>query len=817
MVGGENEIKCGTPGNPCENVWDYPECDPPDPQDGWLGREKLFECDKAGEKDSYIFVVPDGGKPYSWCIDLRTPSYVNDAETGKKNKIAEFLMREDLKVEGDDEAVGGVCRSKSLPGDNPFEFFIYKEKLGKAGFLAHANKGYVDQLHDAAGFQLSPGEVKALANCKELRLTASDIQFEPGNGPYKDTVEEKKGNKIVKKQVWVGGVYNFTNRPERLTNEKGTGIVDILKDKSVEIPGITEMRREELVKHLEDTHEGSNVMRSSLEEGSLNQKINLIMFAGFMILVGGPTLKAAWKWFKGRVKVENYEKEIIMPKIKKYEKVGGYDIIGRDAEATAAWRRTTRVRGFRNVMIDAPTGVGKDVVVEKMALMKMDPNDKRVPEYWRNAPWYSVDTAEFQADTKYRGTVSDKVVDIINRLPGRGRFSRFFKTAAMQVFLPWSKQAKRDRFMKNLSNAAIALKKKHSKVIISVSEIDNVLDFGATTEGSAESPGKTLLNYMTKPRVRDSVLLIGTSSRGAEMIGSRPDLERRFNWVEVNTLSLAKIVEIMDKQVRLEYEVGYPGIEISPDIIEDAARIAEGVYRPVMFKKRKKAELKDATPYPRFDAIDNVLEEAVMLASKEGADTVTRDHLIRGINELLSLKDKDMISESDPSIKALLNRDVTLDQVEEKTAEKLGIKKKKALVVDLPKFEDYLAENDEQIKDILKTMEKEGLKRDVESARIIKGMIVEMSDAERAEFINPSNAEFKKGKMTELCALALKASKVEGTKDTPAAKPKEESKEEAEKKKAAEKKGKEEKSGPHERPTVPPPVPKPGKTGGPKL
>jgi len=345
------------------------------------------------------------------------------------------------------------------------------------------------------------------------------------------------------------------NTPAYLLKDPATDLLQELKDTRAGIPAYISQQGSEKA----DKDRGAQSLLTKIMIGLFA----LAAYSGVRQLV--TDIKGR---LKGRVKTTNFS-EVIRRRIATNPR---YDVTGRDAEARAAWEMTNTL-DYRHLIIDAPTGEGKDVTVEKMIIMK-ERGDPVVPARFRNAPVFKINAAEFQANTMFRGNVADKVTEI-------------------------------------------AARARKGPVIYYISEIDLIFLSGVSSSGDSEAVGKLLLDLVEDPVIRNNLILIGTTSRGQQMLTRYPDLQRRFNWPNIHSFSLSEIVNIIDSGwTKTQYEQSY-GVRIPREAVEAAARLAEAYYRPSM-----------ETPMPRFDAIKKILEDAVKMASSARTGVVSIENVI---------------------------------------------------------------------------------------------------------------------------------------------------------------------------------------------
>jgi hypothetical protein len=608
MSGDSTKITCGTVGNPCKKLEDYPVCHPKDEEAGWVGLEEVIVCEyevdttEDGTKEvvkDFRLLVP-GEKAPDNCKTSRPPNFEDDEETRytNENELAQLLeVKPDSK--SDDNfltkmGLKGVCKSPYLGEGKPTSWYAYVDNAGHAGYLTLYNKGAPTLYHDQNGIWLSYDEMMGLAGCEDLNLQKYDVIC---SSPPE--LKRKEGEEGVPDRSYSPGRYHFKKDQHFLEH-----MLEVLKDENVKIEGFEKEkegdvdRRKLLIKHLEKIYDKETAQLQFLENTSWVQWIS----AGSALLVSAYFGHMLFKMIKdrltGRVVTTDYDK-IVDKRLKDNSE---YDIKGRDLEARTAWRMASKKSGYVNIMIDAPTGEGKDVIVEKMIIMK-EKGDPVVPEQFRKARVMKINAAEFQSGTQYRGNVADKV-------------------------------------------AEIARAARKGPVIFYMSEIDLVFLSGGTMSGDTESPGKLILDLVDDPAIKRNLLIIGTTSRGKKMLERYPDLQRRFNWPEVRLFSLETMIDVMDgpatAQLAREYDV-----KISPEAVEAAARMGEAYYRPAQQGKT------GAVP-PRFAAVTAVLETAVQIASEEKSLDLKLDHIIRATDELCAIS----IFKEDSAFKEILEMPV---------------------------------------------------------------------------------------------------------------------------------------------------------------
>ena len=593
--------ECGVNGVPCGAPERYPVCDFRSGDKGELFDEFMVRDDgivkpsirelkpeerKAIEKNKKL---PEGYRP---------PIERDNPKTAEKNE-SEIDAYIHFRIPGK-KGYSGICRSelkhelfvrpfnpKTKTYDEAKKVTAYRWYLhsDRASHLVFRN-AYDQNKH--ANFSIAQNrpirlvghEMYALAEV--LDLNEGDVVIAPGGRP-------KDFNSV--------GTYYFDPNPHKLQ-----GIIDKLKN-SFLLNKLGEMkfdddRRLKLVdelKGLKDKIEEPMKFQRAAHEGQEYMKTYLLLgLAGTGLLVffiGYHPVKDLIGKIRGRVRTTDFSK-IIRERLKLNRL---YDVAGRDMEAELGWKMTDSLR-TRHVIIDTPTGIGKDKVVEKMLIMK-EKGEPVVPQHFRKAPVLKINAAEFQAQTSLRGNVADKV-------------------------------------------AEIARKARKGPVIIYISEIDMVFLSGSSMSGDTEAVGKLLLDVLEDPSIKKNLIILGTTSRGQAMIARYPDLERRFNWMGLREFTLSEVVDIIDESTRMQFEVGYK-VQISHQDVELAARLAERYYRK-------------QTGMPRFDAVLTILEDAARLARDRGANEMIEQYIIGATEErcgtiidqaeLEEIKEKDLDS-----------------------------------------------------------------------------------------------------------------------------------------------------------------------------
>ena len=567
----------------CPTAEDYPECYFKGPKDtdvgsvntsaGWDGVRRIG---MAMKKDA-------NGEPLPWAEEFDPnwelqPGYHNPALDELAALVEEGHLGEYKENDGQSR-YNMICRSNKLTDPKePYRFFFAKSYFSDRDTKILLNNEYDrlingDAIDRGKAFPLSREEGLSLVGA--LNLDDNDIACKRGHC-IKNSGDGKFSD----------GLYFFTSNPERLKE-----IIAGLSDTgSVAIKGMTDERRLELTLFLEEikarADKSSFYMDKQLEFLEVQSRnSNIGMWAtgliGFGILYH--PVKDIIGSITGRVKVTDYGEHIR----NQLKADPTYDIMGRNAEASQGWRMTDTL-GYRSVIFDAPSGDGKDVIVEKMIIMK-EKGDPIVPERFRKAKVIRIDAAEFQSGTKYRGTVADKVKEI-------------------------GKMAKK------------------GPVIVYISEIDLVVLSGGSSEGNTEQVAKLLQN--TLDFNKNNLIVIGTTSRGSQMLSDTPDLHRRFNWPKVRQFEIGEVAKIInDGWTKMSYERAY-GVKIGAEVVDAAAKLAEHVYRPENLVVNKFTG--KASPMPRFDSVKNVLEDAAKLARDGKRVDVTIEDVIKATEARVS-------------------------------------------------------------------------------------------------------------------------------------------------------------------------------------
>lgn len=556
-----SEKACGTIGRPCPDVGIFPICNPADPNDAWTGLKRLTVYQKkAGStdpKDTFIGLLPPEA-PLSEGHRNPTLGDVN-------------AMLQSGYLSGNGYA--GICRSPSLTGEVPDRWFAYQGHPGKAGKIAFFND-YKPSENGAmfrTPIELSGGEVLGLIVA--LGLRELDIACEPGACAKDGSAD--------------AGKYYFTSDGIRLAY-----IIAQLANPALAIPGLTPQRRDAIIGQLTPFQQKAD-RQSQLVAGQIEflkkqmensddiktgQWIQILFSALLLAAIGYPVGKDIWQKIRGRVKTTNFGEYVAALLRQDF----AYEVKGRMEEARKIWRMTDTT-GYRHIIIDSPTGEGKDKVVEAMMILKVK-GDASVLPMFQSAPVLKINAAEFQANTQYRGNVADKVAEI----------------------------------------AGLARK---GPVIVYISEIDLIFLSGGSLHGDTEAVGKLLLDLVEDPAIKRNLIIVGTTSRGSEMLAKYPDLQRRFNWPGIHSFSLKEVADILSGPTTKGMETAY-GVKFNPAIAEAAAKLAEALFRP---STRRIAQSGAGAVLPRIDAVKTILEDAAKLARDAKGKQVTVDHVIKAV------------------------------------------------------------------------------------------------------------------------------------------------------------------------------------------
>ncbi len=376
--------------------------------------------------------------------------------------------------------------------------------------------------------------------------------------------------------------------------------------KEVDLSGIPAKKLAELKTHLADVRDQTQAGIAKIGFQKNDENMERIEAQGdknlFWILMGQllfigvimrEDIKKAWQWAsRAGLKGADYRKHVQ----RVLKENPDFKVIGRTTEAREAWGRTDNP-DFRGIIIDANTGEGKDATAEAMLVLK-ETKDPSVPKDILDAPVLRISAADFQAGTKYRGTVADKIV-LLKRMAKRG------------------------------------------KVVLYISEIDVLFASGGTSEGNSERAAQLLLDTLEEPDVKRNLVVIGTTSRGGvytprsdrrpdgklTMLDADGDLERRFNWLKLHSYTLPEVVRITtapDAPFRLKYEKHY-GVEVPKPVMESIVKVAEHYYRDVH------------RTLARIPAVQQVINIACRKARDAESPRVTLEHVHQGISELLKL------------------------------------------------------------------------------------------------------------------------------------------------------------------------------------
>lgn len=566
--------ECGKNGNPCATIDQYPVCDPPSPQDGWVGLNRLMMYDNPQTHVSEISLTPFGAP-----VDLkyRHPLPMDFPQTPKvdDNEIKAILNGRDPETQKyylETRGYAGICRSQYGNSLEPYKWYAYRQRAGMEGFITLFNEApaqvSLDPYRDTRGFKLTAQEMFGLATCPQLGLNTYDVQCRYGMCPK----EQPNGG-------FSEGDYLFTNDPRRLEP-----IIAVLRDPMVPISNLKDERRVQLRQHLEQVLQDSPLMAQRKQTSFLDVNSYLAVYGALtttalLYFIGQEPMKKIWAKFRGNIRVLDFEEQLR----EKLKKDPNYDIFGRDRVASEAWRMAdmqdpiTGEQLFRNLIFNAPTREGKDVAVEKMLLMKVK-GDPRVPERFRKAPVKKFNVAEFIKDTSYRGNVGDKVAEIA----------------------AWAQKG---------------------PVIVYVSEVDKLFAHGGTTDGNSEEAAGLLLDLLEQKEIKENLIFIGTTSRGEEMLALRPDLQGRFNWPELPRYTVEEIVDILYRGHERREHDGIAPFKMKRGAVELAGELAEQFFRPM-------TEQKTGTTMPRFSAVNQILGVAAGYAKETGSAELTAAHVL---------------------------------------------------------------------------------------------------------------------------------------------------------------------------------------------
>lgn len=567
---------CGTVGNPCPQILDYPICKADDTSQAWIGLKR-------------VMIIPpkaEGQPPNIKLLPLDDPSKVQPTD---RNPTPDEVGK--LVTEGWLPSVGysGLCRSADLEGVLPKMWFAYRQHAGFAGKVSLFNE-YNPGTHrtmDQTPFALTKDEAMGLVAA--LGLGIYDIACKEGMCP----TEQPDGS-------FSEGQYFFTSDASRL------GVMlKKLQNPSVKIEGMGDDIRGELMAHLTVLKAKADMpLANALLQGQFIQqniadaderrwsgRLQLIFTLLLLVAIGYQPAKDVWKWWKGRVKMIDFGARIDA----RLKANSDYGILGRSREVKRAWRMADRP-SFHSLIVAAKFGVGKDMVVDAMGIDRAKAGEA-VPPQFRDAPWFEFTAAGYIADTGIRGNVGDKVREII-RLAEKG------------------------------------------PVIIYVSEIDKVMLHGAAKDTRSEETGGLLLGELARPDIRKNIMLIGTTSRLAEMYATYPDLSRRFNILQLEEFTPSEIAKILDgvdpqtgaKGHRAIAETeAYYGVKISSEVLELAVRLCEKYYAPDRaFIDRQSGEY----VFARFDTNLELLQMAGHIARDRGAKEMSAEDVIKAAEEL---------------------------------------------------------------------------------------------------------------------------------------------------------------------------------------
>ena len=569
---------CGSNGVPCGDPDCYPVCNTMGEEKYVLKEFLMFE--KSAALPTFIILDKEQQEAIKKGEKLR-PGVRPPIEKHKPfSELDDIIRGGFLKHRG----YRDLCRSREKHPFNVARFdprekkYVHKKEPhyrwsfrgGMASFLVHDNE-YKPSMHALfrvdQNIAITLPVTVAYPLFEVLGLNHGNVCIAPGGRPA-----------MRADGTYTEGTYFFVYNADSLKV-----LIQKLENRRVELinKGLDTARLNEVAGHLKRVKDKieepmrlrkENIkMSKEARETQHNFMFYSLLGTGLLIFfIGYHPMKDLIAKIRGRVKTTDFGK-IIRERLKLDPK---YDVLGRDKEARLGWGMTDSVRA-RHVIIDTPTGWGKDKVVEKMIIDKERDNPV-VPERFRKAPVLKINAAEFQAQTSLRGNVADKVAEI-------------------------AKMARK------------------GPVILYISEIDLVFLSGGSASGDTEAMGKLMLDVLEDPAIKENLIIFGSTSRGQEMIARYPDLERRFNWMELREFRLSEIVDIIDQSTRRKFEKHYK-VKITCDNIELAARMAEHYYRA-------------KTGMPRFDAVETILEDAARMARDRGESTVAAEFIIGATEE----------------------------------------------------------------------------------------------------------------------------------------------------------------------------------------
>ncbi|MFA4875523.1 MAG: hypothetical protein WC690_09325, partial [bacterium] len=339
MVGGQSNGICGSNKKICADE-DYPVCDPPAQNEVWIGKQRIVARDSK-TKDSklasgvnYEFIpedkaIPDGVRALR--MDNPETPDVNE------NELTKLISSEYLERRG----FAGVCRSMFAP----FSWWAYKAR-GAATYLAYYNQTASANGKEVKGLKIKPAEMVALAEA--LGLNEDNACLKKGFPPK------------MENGVYTKGTYIFSVNYDWLIT-----VIPILEDEANSpIPGLSHDTRMELTAHLNKLLENTPMRVSAKEQGG---NLKLILAASFGSAVVGPFLM--WvlmtgkykEWVGQRVKSDDMRAEIQS----RIDADPGYHVKGLQEKARRAWRQVDNPQ-WRNIIVEGPSGAGKDMLTEEM-------------------------------------------------------------------------------------------------------------------------------------------------------------------------------------------------------------------------------------------------------------------------------------------------------------------------------------------------------------------------------------------------------------------------------------------------------------------
>ena len=363
------------------------------------------------------------------------------------------------------------------------------------------------------------------------------------------------------------------------------GIIDAIRNdiENESLPSyLDEDRAEKIIEMLVGVEEqnpgwAAEQTRELLE----GQSYDKILDRALMILIGAGILyhpiSDIISRIRGRVKTTDYG-EFIRKQIAADPR---YSVRGRTQEAIQAWKMTDTPK-FRNILIIAPTGEGKDELVKEMIIMK-ERGSLAVPARFRQAPVYKITGADFRSKTSLRGQLADKVTEMGD-------------------------------------------KARKGPVIYVLPEIDVFFKGARLGNEDPEDPAKMMLDMMDEDIIKENLVVIGTSSRGDEMLSEQNNLLRRFNRAPFHNYNLSEVIDIIDNGWTKIYLQKRYNIRIPSEVVDAAARLAEQYYRSA--KSITDPHTGEIFPNPRFDSVTDILIDAVKIAKERGAAEVTVEDAI---------------------------------------------------------------------------------------------------------------------------------------------------------------------------------------------